>query len=462
MATTTRNVSRTARLLEQLVKPGEDSWDSARAAWNLAIDQRPALVAQPADANEVAAVVNFARENGLRVAVQAEGHGAAALAAVGEDTLLLKTGRLTGAHIDVENRRAQVNAGAKWRDVSALASPRGLAPLSGSSAEVGVVGYTLGGGLSWLSRKHGLACNSMLAADVITADGKLIHANRDNEPDLFWALRGGGGSFGVVTALEFELYPVAEISAGMFAWPWERTTEVLHAWREWVPGVPNELSTLARIIQVPPVPDLPESIRGRQLVVIEAAYLGAEGPASELLRPVRDLGPEVDTFAAVPLSALGQLHMDPEDPVPFAGSGQMLDELPPVAIDALTEAAGPGSKSPLLSLELRHLGGALTEAPADAGALATLDQAFLTFGVGMIMDPGSATAINMQLDVVANALKPWDSGVRLANFSDVPIDTRTCYPPETFNRLQQVKGRYDPAHLFRANHPIPPAAAALH
>jgi hypothetical protein len=152
--------------------------------------------------------------------------------------------------------------------------------------------------------------------------------------------------------------------------------------------------------------------------------------------------------------------MDPEDPVPFAGSSQMLDELPPEAIDALTEAAGPGSGSPLLSLELRHLGGALTEAPADAGALATLDQPFLTFGVGMIMDPGSARAINMQLDVVAEALKPWDSGARLANFMDVPIDTRTCYPPETFQRLRQVKGRYDPADLFRANHPIPPAAAA--
>jgi hypothetical protein len=174
---------------------------------------------------------------------------------------------------------------------------------------------------------------------------------------------------------------------------------------------------------------------------------------------VRDLGPEIDTFAAVPLSALGQPHMDPEDPVPFAGSGQMLDQLPPGAIDALTAAAGPGSSSPLLSLELRHLGGALTEAPADAGALATLDQAFLTFGVGMITDSGSASAVRIQLDVVADALKPWDSGVRLANFVDVPIDTRTCYPPETYRRLQEVKGRYDPADLFRANHPIPPLAA---
>jgi FAD/FMN-containing dehydrogenase len=439
----------------QLVKPGEQRWDSARAAWNLAIDQRPAAVAQPGDADEVAAVVNFARENGLRVAVQAEGHGAGALAGVGADTLLLKTGRMTGAEIDAENRRARVSAAAKWRDVSALASPRGLAPLSGLSAEVGVVGYTLGGGLGWLSRKHGLACNSVLAAEVVTADGKLVRADRDNEPDLFWALRGGGGNFAAVTALEFELYPAGELYAGMLAWPWERTADVLHAWREWVSGVPDELSTLARILQLPPVPDIPEPVRGRQLVVVEAAYQGAEGAAAELLRPLRDLRPELDTFAAVPPAALGRLHMEPEDPVPCAAGGQVLDELPAAAIDAITEAAGPGSGSPLISFEVRQLGGALTEPPPDAGALAALDQAFLTNGVGMITDPGAATAINTQLDVLADALKPWDSGVRLANFVEVPIDVRTFYPPETFNRLQEVKRRYDPDDLFNANHPIP-------
>jgi FAD/FMN-containing dehydrogenase len=443
----------------QLIRPGGERWDSARAAWNLAIDQRPAVVAQPHDADGVAAVVNFARENGLRVAVQAEGHGAGALAGVGEDTLLLKTGRMTGAEIDAENRRARVSAAAKWRDVSALTSPRGLAPLSGLSAEVGVVGYTLGGGLGWLSRKHGLACNSVLAAEVITADGKLVRADRSNEPDLFWALRGGGGSFGAVTALEFELYPADELYAGMFAWPWERTADVLHAWREWVSGLPDELSTLARILQLPRLRDVPEPVRGRQLVVIEAAYLGAAGSAGELLRPLRDLRPELDTFATVPPAALGRLHMEPEDPVPYAAGGQMLDELPPAAIDAITEAAGPGSGSPLISFELRHLGGALAEPPPDAGALAAVDDAFLTNGVGMIMAPGAATAINTQLDVLADALKPWDSDVRLPNFVDVPTDARTFYPPETFDRLQEVKRRYDPDNLFHANHPIPTPVA---
>jgi FAD/FMN-containing dehydrogenase len=444
----------------ELVGRGEEQWDSARAAWNLAIDQRPAMVARPGDADEVAAVVSYARENGLRVAVQAEGHGAGPLAGAGEDTLLLKTGRMTGAEIDAENCRARVGAAAKWRDVSALASPHGLAGLSGSSAEVGIVGYTLGGGHGWLARKHGLACNSVVGAEVVTADGQLMRADRENEPDLFWALRGGGGNFGVVTALEFELYPAHELYAGMFAWPWEHTADVLHAWGEWVPALPDEMSTWARILQVPPLPDVPEPVRGRQLVVVEAAYLGTEEAGRELLRPLRVVPPELDTFAPVPPEALGHLHMDPEDPVPFAMSGQMLNELPPAAIDNLVGAAGPDSGSLLLSLELRLLGGALTEAPPDAGALASIDQAFLTLGVGMVMDPGMAPAINAHLDLVCNALEPWDSGVKYANFIDVPTDTRTFHPPETFDRLQAVKARYDPHDLFRANHPIPCPAAA--
>ena len=444
----------------ELVKPGEERWDSARAAWNLAVDQEPAMVARPGNADEVAAVVNFARENGLRVAVQAEGHSAGPLAGLLEDTVLLKTGRMTGAEVDPEKRRVRVGAGAKWRDVTALASPLGLAPLSGSSAEVGVVGYTLGGGQGWLSRKHGLACNSVVAAELVTADGMLVRADRDNEPELFWALRGGGGNFGVVTALELELYPVPELYAGMLAWPWERSADVLHAWREWAADQPDEMSTWARILQVPPLPDVPEPVRGRQLVVIEVAYLGAEDAGSDLLRPLRELGPEFDTCMPAPPAALGHLHMDPEDPVPFAGHGQLLDDLPGAAVDAIVESAGPDSGSPLLSLELRQLGGALTWPAPGAGALERLNHGFLMFAVGMVMSPEMGAAVKGHMATVAKALEPWDSGVKYANFVDVPMDVRDSYPPETFDRLQRVKTSYDPDDLFRANHPIPCVAAA--
>ena len=443
----------------ELVKPDEDGWDAARAAWNLAIDQRPAMVARPGSVGEVAAVVKLARESGLRVAVQAEGHAAGALADLGEDTLLLKTGRLTGVEVDAEKRRARVAAAAKWRDVYALASPAGLAAPSGSSGEVGVVGYTLGGGQGWLSRLHGLACNGVRAAEVVTADGELVRVDADNEPDLFWALRGGGGSFGVVTALEFELFPVPELNAGMLAWPWERAAEVLHVWREWTAGLPDEMSTWARLLQVPPLPDIPEPVRGRQLVVVEAVYFGAADAASELLRPLRELGPELDTVASVPTAALGHLHMDPEDPVPNAGGGELLDDLPAAAIDTIVEVAGPGSGSPLLSLEFRHLGGAMATATPGAGALGSVSQPFMTFGVGMVMTPEMGAAVKGHLDTVAKALAPWVADVKYANFVDVPTDTRQFYPAETFDRLQQVKAHYDPDDLFRANHPIPCPAA---
>jgi FAD/FMN-containing dehydrogenase len=367
---------------------------------------------------------------------------------------------MTGAELDVDKRRVRVGAAAKWRDVSALASPAGLAPLAGSSAEVGVVGYTLGGGHGWLARKHGLACNSVLAAELVTADGKLVRVDHENEPELFWAMRGGGGNFGVVTALEVELYPVPELYAGMLAWPWERTADVLHAWREWGAGLPDEMSTWARILQVPPLPDIPERVRGRQLVVVEVVHLGGADAASELLRPMRDLGPELDTCAPAPPAALGHLHMDPEDPVPFAGGGQLLDELPAAAIDAIVEAAGPGSGSPLLSLELRLLGGALTHAAPDAGAIATLDHAVMTWAVGMAMTPEMGAAVNRHLDVVTNALARWDAGLKFANFVDGPTDARACYQPETLDRLQRVKARYDPDDLFRACPAIPALAAA--
>ena len=234
-------------MMQELIERGDEQWDSARAAFNLAIDQRAAMVARPGNAEEVAAVVGYARENGLRVAVQAEGHGAGPLAGLGEDTLLLKTARMAGAEIDAENRRARVGAGAKWQDVSALASPQGLAGLSGSSAEVGVVGYMLGGGHSWLARRHGLACNSMVGAEVVRRRRTaLARRPRERARPLLGAarrrreLRGGDGAR--VRAL-----PRARALRRHVGLALERTADVLHAWREWCSGLPNEMSTWARV-----------------------------------------------------------------------------------------------------------------------------------------------------------------------------------------------------------------------
>ncbi len=270
--------------------PADPSWDAARQAWNLAVDQHPVAVAVPADAADVARVVAFAREAGLRVAPQATGHNAGPLGSL-ELTILLRTSGLRGVAIDPVNRRARVAAGALWQEVMEPASALGLAALGGSSPDVGVVGYTLGGGIGWLARRYGLATNSVLGVELVTADGARIRADRDHEPDLFWALRGGGGNFGIVTALEFALHPVARVYAGALAWDWGESERVLRRWAEWAPDAPDEITTSARILQLPPLPEIPEPLRGRRLVMIDGAYAGEAAEAERALRPLRELGP---------------------------------------------------------------------------------------------------------------------------------------------------------------------------
>jgi FAD binding domain/Berberine and berberine like len=445
------------RLSGSVVAPEDASWNEARQAWNLAVDQRPALVALPENVDDVVAIVDFARANGLRVAAQGTGHNAAAFASL-DRTVLVKTSQMKGVAIDGAGRRARVAAGTLWAEVTGPASEHGLAPLAGSSPDVGVVGYTLGGGLSWLSRRHGLAANSVIAIEIVTADGRIVRCDRDNEPGLFWALRGGGGSFGVVTAIEFVLYPAPQVYAGAMLWPWERATEVLNRYVEWSRTAPDTISTSVRLLQVPPMPDIPEALQGRNFVAIDGAYLGDEAAAAEVLAPLRALGPEFDMFAPMPAAGLSHIHMDPEHPVPVMGDGMVLDRLTPAAIDALVEAVGPGSGSPLLMVELRHLGGAIGVPPAEHGALAKLGGEFALFAGGIPMDAEVATAIAAYLSALTAALDPWDAGRRYMNFTERPSDAREFFSEGTLVRLQAVKTAYDPAGVFLANHPVPTAA----
>jgi hypothetical protein len=437
--------------------PGDPSYDAARGAWNLFVDQRPALVAAPRSAGDVAAVVGFARENALRVAPQGTGHNAGARSDLA-DSILLRTDLMRGVEIDAERRRARVEAGALWADVTVPASEHGLAPLSGSSPDVGVVGFTLGGGIGWLARAFGLACNNVIAIEVVTAAGEHLRCDHEHHPELFWALRGGGGSYAVVTAIEIALIAVPELCAGAMLWPWERAAEVLHAWREWTLDAPESATTSARILQVPPVPDIPEALRGRQFVVIDGAVLGAGAYADEVLAPLRALGPEIDMFAMVPPAALVHVHMDPEHPVPGIGAHAMLDELTPEAIDAFVAVAGPGSGSPLLVAELRHAGGALSRVPAGAGALARMQAAYVLFAVGSPMVPELVEPIRERLGDLEDAMSPWASTRAYLNFAERPTDTSRAFGPDAFAALQAVKAEHDPSDLVHANHPVAPAA----
>src|SRR5271166_2503426 len=273
-----------------ILTPADPGWDNARQAWNLAVDQHPAAVALPESAEDVVAAVNFARERGLRVAAQGTGHNAAPLGSLA-GTVLIKTHLMRRVTIDPVARTARAEAGAVWREVAEAAAAHGLAGLAGSSPDVGVVGYTIGGGMSWLGRTYGLSANNVEAIELVTADGRLIRADSCWEPDLFWALRGGGGSFGVVTAIELRLFPITEVYAGLLWWPAEpgsdTAAEVLQAWRELTQcGLPEEFTTSARLMNFPPVPDLPDHLRGRSFVVIDVIHLGEPAEADRLLAPL--------------------------------------------------------------------------------------------------------------------------------------------------------------------------------
>ena len=308
------------RIAGDVVLPGDETWDAARQAWNLAVDQRPVAVVYPESADDVATTVRFAAEHGVRIAFNAGGHNAGPID-WGVDTLLLRTERMRDIEIDVAGGRARVGAGVLAKPLAVAAGEHGLAYLAGTSPDVGVLGYALGGGISWMVRKHGLACNSILAADVVTADGRQLRVDADTEPELFWALRGGGGNVAAVTALELRLFPIAEIVAGALFWPIERATEILTAWRRWVDTVPVECESIGRMLQLPDVPFLPENVRGRSFVLVEAAILGSASDAAALLQPLRDLGPEMDTIGPMPTSELSVVNMDPDFPCRTQGRG---------------------------------------------------------------------------------------------------------------------------------------------
>jgi hypothetical protein len=436
--------------------PGDSGYDDARAAWNLLVDQQPALVAVPRTAQDIAAVVRFAREAGLRVAPQGTGHNAQARSGL-EDSILLNTKLMRGVRIDAERRRARVEAGALCGDLTGPASELGLAALAGSSPDVGLVGYCLGGGIGWMARAFGLCCNSIISLEVVTADGEQLTCDHERNPELFWALRGGTGSVAIITAMELQLFAVPELYAGAMLWPWERASEILHAWREWTLDAPESVTTSARILQVPPLPEIPEIVRGRQFVVIDGAVLGSATYAEEVLAPLRALQPEIDMFAMAPPAALSHLHMDPEHPVPGIGDHQMLEELPAEAIDQLVAVAGHGSGSPLLAVELRHVGGALSRIPAGAGACGRLEAAYILFAVGTPMTPEMGAAIPPRLAQVKAALAPWKATRPYLNFAEHPTDTSTAFGSDAFAALQAIKAQHDPYDIIHANHAIAPA-----
>jgi hypothetical protein len=440
-----------------ILTSGDPGWDDARRAWNRAVDQRPAAVAVPRSAREVTSAVTFARERGLRVAAQSTGHNAAPLGSL-DDTVLVRTQAMRRVTVDPAARVARAEAGAVWLDVVEAAAEHGLAALAGSSPDVGVVGDTLGGGMGWLGRAYGLSANNVEAFELVTADGRLVRADACAERDLFWALRGGGGSFGVVTAIELRLFPITEVYAGLLWWSADAAPRVLPAWRELTQaGLPDEFTTCARLRNFPPVPGVPGPLRGRSFVVIDAIHLGSPAEADALLAPLRALQPVTDTVGMVSMPALSHLHGDPEHPVSGAGDGLLLATLPPEAIDEILRRAGPGSAPPRLGVEIRHIGGEMRRARPQNGAQAAYDAEYGVFVTGALATPAAAPAAASAIAAVTSAVSPWAADHTCLNLTETRRDPASFWTPQAYQRLRCIKAAVDPDDIIRANHPVPPA-----
>ena len=435
----------------------DSDWDEARQAWNLAADQRPAAVTFVESADDVSKVVRFAADNDLRVTGQGTGHGVVAMGAL-DGVILIKTERMQG--IEVADDSARMEAGVLAEQIGGAAHEKGMSFLPGTSPNVGVTGYTLGGGLSWLGRKYGWACNNVTAIEVVTADGEARTVDSGSEPDLFWALRGGGGGFAIVTALHVNLFPVAEAYAGALLFPPDVTEAGLRRYRDWTAEAPEEVGSQVRMLNLPPIPDIPEEIRGQKWLAITACCIGGKKEGEKLVAPLREIGePVMDAFDQIPSPALTRIAMDPEPPVPGLGHHATINELPDEALDAFVAAAGPESDSPLLLAELRHLGGALRRAPENAGALDKLDAEYVMLGIGMLMDPALRDPIEGQLDKLHDALGPWAADGGYYNYAERSCDVEAILPEETCKRLSQVKRSWDPDNRIVANHSVAMATA---
>jgi FAD/FMN-containing dehydrogenase len=429
---------------------GDDGYHAVRLPWQRKFDPHPAVVVEATQPEDVRAAIRFARESGLPFSVQATGHGAVLPS---EGGVLLKTTRMASVEVDAGRRTARTGGGALWSDVIAAAAPHGLAPLSGTSAGVGVAGYTLGGGTGWLSRTYGYAADSLLSAELVTADGELVTASAEENPDLFWAIRGGSGNFGVVTSLEFRLHPVGSVYAGMAMFEADRAADAFAAYREWALDEPDESNTALLLALMPPAPQIPEPVRGRRVLTLRTMHLGGGDEAERLYAPLREAAgePLLDGMRTTTFADAAAM-LPPPPPMISDMRFELFDEIPDEAITAVVEAKGR-----IAGIELRHWGGEMARPSEDAGPIGHRDVPFSIVVAGMSQDRDEASEIEADLEAVAEKLRPHATGGSFVNFLGDAARTETAYTPDDYRRLREVKAAYDPDNLFSANHNIPPA-----
>ena len=442
----------------ELVLPGDAAYDEARSVWNGTVDRRPALIARCAGSSDVIAAVGLARREGLTVAVRGGSHNVAGNATC-DGGLVIDLSPMKGVRVDAQARAARAEGGLTWGEFDKQTQAFGLATTGGLVSSTGIAGFTLGGGLGWLMRKYGLACDNLIGADVVTADGQTVRASETDNPELLWGLRGGGGNFGVVTEFEFRLHPVSQVFGGLVAWPAGAARDVLRFWRDWVRGTPDELCTLAVFGYAPPEPFVPPDLHGAPIVAIAALHLDPEGRAEDDVRPLRDLGPAIDVLGPMPYTAI-QGMFDATAPRGWRNywrSG-FLDTLTDQAIDTILSFTGK-IPAPLGALHIHQLGGAMSRVPAAATAFGNRDAGFLMNYLGLWLDPADDDANIAWVRASSDAMAPYGTGTRYVNFlaDEGEAGVRSAYEAQTFTRLQNLKARYDPANFFHLNQNIKPA-----
>ena len=413
-------LSELAAQVSTVALPDDPEYAALATPWNVSVPSAPLAVVAAADAGDVSRTLRLANEHGMPVAVQCTGHGASADLS---DAILVATGRMTECTIHADEGWARVGAGVTWQQVLEAAAPHGLAGLAGSSPGAGVVGYTLGGGHGPLARTHGLAVDRVRAIEVVTGDGHVRRVTPAEHRDLFWGLRGSKGALGIVTALEFDLLPIAELYAGALYFDGADAGTVLAAWSRWCPDLPREATTSIALLQLPPMPGIPEPLAGRFTVAVRFAWTGSAGDGAAVLAPIRAAAPMlIDGVGMMPYAALGMIHSDPVDPMPAHEGHALLSAFPPEAAEALIAAAGPASGSPQIVVEIRQLGGAVAEEPAIASAFCRRDAAFSLFSVGLAV-PGLGDAVAAHAAALRDALAPWTAPGALPNFAPA-VDAR--------------------------------------
>ena len=443
-----------AHLLGELIRPAHDDYDAARRVYNLRVDRRPALIVRAADAADVIRAVTFAREHDLPLAVRSGGHSMAGHGTT-DGGLVLDLSRMQGLSIDPARRVAWAQPGLTWGQYAERANAYGLATSAGDTASVGLGGLTLGGGIGWMVRKHGLTIDNLLSVELVTADGRLVRASADEHPDLFWALRGGGGNFGVATAFQYRLSPAGTILGGGVIYPASR--DVLRGWADYTSQAPDELTSIALIMPAPPAPFVPPEQVGKLVAILGVCYVGDLDEGQRVVEPLRRLGtPIADISGPMPYPGMFALTQEATRPMAHAIRSGYMQALDDQTLDTLLEHATrmPG---PVGLVQLRALGGAMARVPVEATAFAHRDKPFLAAVIAGAPDPDGAERQRAWTEELWSELRPRTQGAYMNFLEDEGADrVREAYAPSTYARLVDVKRRYDADNLFRLNQNIRP------